>query len=71
MLGSQSPPADEPRRLADTLGRLEQEAAREVAVALFAAMLGLMSTFIGERMVWQIVRTAFPRLDVAGPKETK
>lgn len=58
-------------RLVGCLRKLKPAAGSEVAAGLFAVLLGLMTKFIGERLVLQIVTTAFPALGEAdtGPKE--
>lgn len=60
---------DQGAQLVACLAELDADAASEVAVGLFANFLGLMSNFIGERMVWQIVGSAFPAIDMSGLKE--
>jgi len=57
------------QRLVACLVELESGAAREVAVTLYAVLLDLMTRFIGERMVWRIVCSAFPAIDIPGLKE--
>ncbi len=41
------------------------------AVALFGTFLTLMTTFIGERLTTQILRRAWPTLDLSDPSEEK
>jgi len=47
----------------------------ESAVALFGTFLGLLTTFIGERLVTQVVRSAWPTIEEAreetAPREKK
>jgi hypothetical protein len=42
---------------------LEPAAAAEAAAALFGTLVGLLTSFIGERLVLQVLRSAFPGLD--------
>ena len=56
--------------LVSCLRKLDPDAASQVATALFATFFGLMITFIGERLVWQIVKSAFPAIIKMRPKET-
>jgi hypothetical protein len=76
-LGEMLVPAEAPgskvqiaRQLVGCFSKLEPAAASEVATALYANFFGLMSTFIGDRLVRQIVKSAFPAIDETGPKET-
>jgi hypothetical protein len=43
----------------------------ESAVVLFATFLTLMTTFIGERLTIEVLRTAWPTLEEKAPAETK
>jgi hypothetical protein len=43
----------------------------EAAVALFGTFLALLTTFIGERLVTQVLRNAWPTIEVTAPRETK
>ena len=43
----------------------------ESATTLFAIFLALLTTFIGERLTIQLLRTAWPTIDETGPRETK
>jgi hypothetical protein len=36
---------------------------------LFATFFGLLIAFIGERLVWQVLRSAFPGIDERTSKE--
>ena len=57
--------------LASCLRQLEPAAVAEVATAVYAAWLGLLAKLIGERLVVQVVKTAFPAMveAVTGSKE--
>ena len=41
----------------------------ESAAALFATFLGLITTFIGDRLTIQVLRRAWPTLEAAAPTE--
>ena len=56
-------------QLVACLSKLEPAVAASVAVALYATFLRLMSEFIGERLVRQVVRRAFPAIDQSFPKK--
>lgn len=49
---------------------LDRAAAMEVATAIFATFFALLTTFIGERLTWQIVQRAFTEED-EGAEETE
>lgn len=57
------------QRLVACIGKLEADAASNVGVGLYAALLDLLCTFIGQPIVWQILHNAFPGVDMTGPKE--
>lgn len=59
------------QHLVGCLSKLEPAAGAEVSTAVFAYFLGLLTKFIGERLVLQVVKTAFPAMGEAdtGPKE--
>ena len=46
--------------VASVLRALPQESVASVAVGMLAVLIGLLENFIGEPLVWQIVRKAFP-----------
>ena len=58
-------------RLVGCFSKLEPAAGSEVATALYAVLLDVMAKFIGDRLVSQIVTTAFPTTSEAdtAPKE--
>lgn len=58
-------------KLLGCLSKLEPAAGSEVATGLYAVFFGVMAKFIGERLVLQIVTTAFLAIGEAdtGPKE--
>ena len=63
-----------PRCHAHVLARLSDLAparASEVATALFGEALALLAALIGDRLVWQVLRRAFPTLEQSTFKETK
>jgi hypothetical protein len=41
------------------------------AAALFATFLSLLTTFIGERLVTQVLRSAWPTIEETAPREKK
>jgi hypothetical protein len=43
----------------------------ESAAALFATFLSLLTTFIGERLVTQVLRSAWPTIEETAPREKK
>lgn len=43
--------------------------AEEGAAAVYAAFLGLLSGFIGERLVFEVLRKAWPKLGLSEPPE--
>lgn len=55
---------------AGCLRELEPGAIAKASVGLLAVFLGLLTNFIGEALVWQILQKAFPGLDRTQPKET-
>lgn len=55
----------------DHLRTYEAGAVVEIAVALFGAFFALLSTFIGERLTTQVLRSAWPTLEETAPKETE
>ena len=58
-----------PQQVESCLSKLQPEAAAEAATALYAALLGLMTAIIGERVTWQIVKSAFAEVAPTTPKE--
>lgn len=48
---------------------LEEAEMVEGAAALYGTLLGLLNGFIGERLVWQVLRSAFPRIEESKPQE--
>lgn len=46
--------------VASVLGALPPDAVAGVAVGMLAVLIGLLENFIGEALVWQIVRKAYP-----------
>ena len=49
----------------------DPKAAMESAVALFATFFALVTTFIGERLTTQILRSAWPMFEDMAPTENK
>ena len=54
-----------------SLSRLEPAAAAEVAIAVCATLLGILTKLIGEPLVWQFIKHALPVVDVSRREETK
>lgn len=54
------------QHLASCFRKLEPAAVAEGATAVYAAFLGLLAKLIGERLVMQVVKTAFPAMVEAG-----
>lgn len=53
------------------LKTLEPAATTDAAAALFATLFRLLTAFIGERLVWQVLRGAFEFIDESTSKETE
>ena len=49
---------------------LEPALAAETAAALFGTFLDLITTFIGERLTVQVLRSAWPTIEEVPPRET-
>lgn len=62
-------PEDVSERLVECLRNLEPAAARESAMGLFATFLRLLSSFVGEQLLWQIVNSALAVDDEAEVEE--
>ncbi len=62
---------DSSAKLRETLESQDPAAATEAAAALFGAFLGLLTTFIGERLTIQALRNAWPTIEAAAPTEKK
>jgi hypothetical protein len=58
------------QQLVDCLSELESTAVSNVATHLYAVFVGLMTTFIGDHLVWQIVTKAFPGIGETVLEET-
>lgn len=48
----------------------EPQSAAAAAAALFGTLLGLLTSFIGEQLVWHVLRGAFPAIEQSA-KETE
>lgn len=53
------------QEIGEVLRTLDRAAALEVATAIYATFFALLTTFIGERLTWQIVQRAFAEVDEA------
>jgi hypothetical protein len=58
-------------RLRECLRAQEPAVAREAAVAFFGTFFALITTFIGERLTTEMLRSAWPTIEGAAPKETR
>lgn len=58
-------------KLRDRLGQEPSRLDREQAIALFATFLSLLTTFIGARLTRQVLRSAWPTLELRVRGETK
>lgn len=58
-------------KLRECLRVQEPAAALETAAVLFGTFFTLITTFIGERLTTQVLRSAWPALDEPAPRETK
>ena len=56
--------------IAACLGNLEPDATFDAAAALFASLLALLNSLVGEQLVRQILRSGFPVVDLSVGKET-
>jgi hypothetical protein len=66
------PSSSDPTVTAYLVGRLrelDQGEDSEAAARLFAVLLRLLTNFIGESLVWQILQKAFPGIDGIPPTE--
>jgi hypothetical protein len=62
-------PTPSKERLRECFGELDPAVTSAAAAALYGTMLGLLISFIGERLVWQVLRSAFPAFERVVPKE--
>jgi hypothetical protein len=58
-------------RVAVCLAQLPPAAAAETTIALYATLLGLLTNFIGDSLVRQLVKGAFSGTDETASKETE
>jgi hypothetical protein len=56
-------------KLRETLQAQDPALATESAVALFGTFFALITTFIGERLTIQVLRTAWPTFEETAPRE--
>jgi hypothetical protein len=69
--GTADPEMEFGKQLHDSLhGRTPSEAAEATAV-VFATFIGLLTTFIGDRLTRQVLRGVWPDIAEAAPVETK
>jgi hypothetical protein len=62
---------DDSAKLSACLQAQDPAVAREAATALFATFLALLTTFIGERLTNQLLRTVWPAIEGLVPGEKK
>lgn len=58
-------------RLRSSLRRLEPTVRLAAAAAVYGAFLRLLTSFVGEALVRQVLRNAFPAMDQGAPKENE
>ena len=58
-------------KLRECLQAQDPAVATESAAALFGTFFALLTTFIGERLTTQVLRSAWPTIEEAAPRETK
>ena len=64
-------PLESSTTLSAFLQQLEPAVAHEVAAALFGTFLSLTTTFIGERLTHQVLRSAWPTIEDPTQRENK
>ena len=58
-------------KLGECLQAQDPAVARESAAALFGTFFTLLTTFIGERLTTQALRSAWPTIEAMAPEENK
>jgi hypothetical protein len=58
-------------RLRERLQAQDPAVVTESAAVLFGTFFALITTFIGERLTTQVLRRAWPTIEVPAPRETK
>ena len=58
-------------KLRECLQAQDPAVATESAAALFGTFFGLLTTFIGERLTIQVLRSAWPTIEATAPEENK
>jgi hypothetical protein len=56
-------------RVSGSLRKLDPTEATRAATSLYTTMYALISNLIGEELVWQIIKGAFPALDETGSED--
>ena len=69
LLGPEKP-APDVRRLASCLDQMPRASSQDTAIAVYATLVALLATFIGDPLTQQLVKAAFPALGNTSPKET-
>jgi hypothetical protein len=62
---------DSSKALAACFQTLDSAVAAHAAEALFGTFLSLVTTFIGERLISQALKRAWPTIEATGPTENK
>ena len=65
------PPTPAGETLRASFGELDPAATPAAAAALYGTLFGLLTSLIGERLVWQVLRSAFPAIEPSVPKESE
>lgn len=60
-----------PEKLRERLAARDPAVSPDEAIALFASFLTLITTFIGDRLTAQVLRSAWPALEAQPPVEKK
>ncbi len=58
-------------KLRECLQARDPAVSAESAETLFATFFALITTFIGERLTTQVLRSAWPTIEQAAPRETE
>lgn len=58
-------------RLHACLAELDEAEIADAAAALYGTLFGLLNSFIGKRLVWQVLRSAFPGVDESKPEKVE
>jgi hypothetical protein len=67
---SETPLFERPLKLRDYLHKTNPAVTTEAATVLFATFFALISTFIGKRLLAQVLRRTWPTLEISASMET-